>query len=61
MSADDIAGLSIDILKTRAMQKRRDSAGAGRRGSESGPGKSFAILYSRINLSLSFDQFVMFP
>lgn len=40
LSADDVAGLSIDILKSRAMQKRRDSSGTGtaRRGSESGPG-----------------------
>lgn len=39
LSADDVAGLSIDILKSRAMQKRRDSASTTRRGSESGPGK----------------------
>lgn len=39
LSADDVAGLSIDILKSRAMQKRRDSSGTTRRGSESGPGE----------------------
>lgn len=39
LSADDVAGLSIDILKSRAMQKRRDSATTTRRGSESGTGK----------------------
>nr|CAH7719953.1 unnamed protein product [Callosobruchus chinensis] len=36
VSADDIAGLSLEILKSRALQKRRDSSGTVRRGSESG-------------------------
>ncbi|XP_050299656.1 transient receptor potential cation channel trpm isoform X2 [Anthonomus grandis grandis] len=38
ISADDIAALSLDILRTRAAQKRRDSDCA-RRGSESGTGE----------------------
>lgn len=47
LSADDVAGLSIDILKSRALQKRRDSSGTTRRGSESGPGKlNFVCIYS---------------
>ncbi|CAH0550311.1 unnamed protein product [Brassicogethes aeneus] len=36
LSADDLAALSLDILRNRAAQKRRDSTGTGRRGSESG-------------------------
>ncbi|XP_074037016.1 transient receptor potential cation channel, subfamily M isoform X5 [Leptinotarsa decemlineata] len=47
ISADDIAGLSIDILKNRAAQKRRDSAGNTRRGSESGPSDESSISTKR--------------
>ncbi|KAG5896745.1 hypothetical protein JTB14_031725 [Gonioctena quinquepunctata] len=47
ISADDIAGLSIDILKNRALQKRRDSAGTARRGSESGPSDESSISTKR--------------
>ncbi|XP_023311043.1 transient receptor potential cation channel trpm isoform X3 [Anoplophora glabripennis] len=36
VTADDVAGLSLDILRNRALQRRRDSTGTTRRGSESG-------------------------
>lgn len=36
VSVDDVAGLSLDILRNRAKQRRRDSTGTTRRGSESG-------------------------
>ncbi|XP_066138176.1 transient receptor potential cation channel trpm isoform X6 [Euwallacea fornicatus] len=44
ISADDIAALSLDILRTRAAQKRRDSDSA-RRGSESGPACDFRTTF----------------
>ncbi|KAL1512762.1 hypothetical protein ABEB36_002294 [Hypothenemus hampei] len=44
ISADDVAALSLDILRTRAAQKRRDSDSA-RRGSESGPACEFRTTF----------------
>ncbi|XP_066244869.1 transient receptor potential cation channel trpm isoform X10 [Euwallacea similis] len=57
ISADDIAALSLDILRTRAAQKRRDSDSA-RRGSESGPGSRKRQLSEMSNpeIAINFEK-----
>ncbi|XP_049817373.1 transient receptor potential cation channel trpm isoform X2 [Aethina tumida] len=51
LSADDLAALSLDILRNRAAQKRRDSTGTARRGSESGDESSQPLSASKPSLS----------
>lgn len=46
VSVDDVAGLSLDILRNRAKQRRRDSTGTTRRGSESGGNGKHMYIYS---------------
>ncbi|CAH1123867.1 unnamed protein product [Ceutorhynchus assimilis] len=57
ISADDIAALSLDILRTRAAQKRRDSETA-RRGSESGTDsrKRNASEMSNPEIAINFEK-----
>ncbi|XP_076268057.1 transient receptor potential cation channel, subfamily M isoform X2 [Rhynchophorus ferrugineus] len=49
ISADDVAALSLDILRSRAAQKRRDSETT-RRGSESGTGEDTSSSASKVTL-----------
>lgn len=54
VSADDVAGLSLDILRNRALQRRRDSTGTTRRGSESGGNGKQHMHINLIELNYGF-------